>query len=347
MKPHQEALIVLLLITILSATCGFVAYHISAAADNSKIEMIFKFHAITEQLKNNSSAIHEIQNSLESLKQEFQQITFTPSKQHISKTSHFKATLIQANLEEQEPILLIPTPAPEQKEQAFNPFQRLKTPDEYWQKLQKAASTRESLKHNPKEKQKFLKNGADLIQRYEEARASFFIDSDVIPSIEAKADTDPLKAIESMGKIKKDLMGYISEAKQYCRELDAMLDEPAKIRLPSRTSYLPVATGNTTQQAYSHLRLDPLIEIVQDGNMLARIHFFYNTERGGIPYLAQVSDVINLRNMSSTSGEYVYADYFQREIQEYIHRQWRFQNLKWNKQPTDRELQQFLIYIGK
>jgi hypothetical protein len=352
MKPLHESLILLLVIVMLSATCGFVAFHITAITNRSNVNLIFRFQAIEDQLKSNSSAIQEIQQSVTSLKQELRHIAAAPSSRRTAESTDFRAntfraTLIQANLEDQE-SMLIPTPEQQpQQQKAFNPFRGLKTPDEYWQSLQEVANTRKSLKYDPDEKRDFLEDGADLIQKYEEARASYGIDYETIPSIEAKAGADPIKAIETLSKMKKDLLGYISEAKQYCRELDAMLDEPTKVRLPSRTSYLPVATGSTSKQNYSHLRIDSLIEFAQDGNILATIYFMYRAERGGMPYVAQVSDIINLRNMASLSGEYIYPDYFQAEIQQYVHQQWRFQNLKWNTQPTALDLQRFLSYVGK
>jgi hypothetical protein len=378
---HLEKLILSLFVLILSSTCIFIVVQMYAAAHTNHFDEAARLYELEKMISQNTQAIQEIQNTVNILKNELMRIAFKPPKhlqtpaslqkpviqtqlahkQHVhsrqasSSIILAQATLSQGTLEDSDSF-----PFPDEQffgEHALtmpNPFADEKSPDEYWRDIQHAARTRDYLKYNPNTRQTFLKNGAELIKKYETAMTNYSHDAASIPRKEAEmGGEDGLKAVEAYYSTEKRLDTYIAEARQIRRELDAMLEENQEITLPKVRSY----TEQHKKAQYSALEINPFILLEEgqdpdsdlDDNFIIRISFFYRHIKDGIEHITHVTDSINLRTMKSVSGRYYYPDYFQNDIRLQVYQTWRppVSGITWSRKPTTQEYQVFLSYITK
>ncbi len=373
-QSRLQTCVLSLLILILSSTCIFIVQQMYATAHSNHFDEFVQLHEIKDTISQNTQTIQEIQSTLELLKNEIIRIALRPPK-HLQKpvfqaTYSHQAQTRQAQAQQaSSPIILAQTTLPQATlpqgtiensdffpfpEDALpkqeNPFANEKSPDEYWREIQQAAKTRDYLKFNPKTRQAYLKNGATLIRKYETTVTNYFHDAKSNQFKEAMiGGDDGLKAAEAFYNTEKRLDAYISEAKQFRRELDVMLEENQMITLPKNTSYLPVSGGQ--KEKYHHPRLINKA-VVSDGkgNFLIKIGFIYQAESGGIQKtMMNVEDEINIRTMQSINGLYRYPVYFTEEIRNIIRKTYRQRFLKFhyaNPQRKDYEQHQFISIIN-
>lgn len=340
----RQYIAISVLLIVSSLAIGFVFYgNYALGRENVRFvaEMLFETQAQAAELRVTVQELRDTQIQLQAQLAERQtsaasRVFDTPG--HI----HEGAMLINFAALDRSADDIIDLRPESQSETAYG----RKTPDEYWEELQAYAASNEYLRLNPQKQQKFLENGADLVQKLEEVETKYRIDAESIQFIEAQLGEGGIDAIESLYKVKKQLAGYVSEGKQYRRELDAMLQQATTpATLPKVTHQLPRAEGRTSE-FYHPALADRWVLCDDANNFLIKLRFVYRSQVGGFPKIANVEDTINLRTMQSINGSYHYPDYFMREIYTLVRQNFRDGFLKFHGlSRKDEQLQQFLTLI--
>ena len=346
MKLRQWLLISTLLI-ISSIALGIVCYaNYRLDRENSRV-MIRILSDSQAQAAELSAALQELQAAQQQLQQQFQTFQTASYERSASKLS-FREMPEQTAMPIKFAALTDTTGDASvlRSETAGTAAYDYRSPDEYWEELHHYADRNEYLRLNPQQQQQFLEDGAALIQKLEKVETHFRIDSESIQFIEAQLGDGGIAAIESLYRVKKQLAGYVSEGKQYRRELEAMLQEPTTPALPKVTHQLPRLEGRESEYYHPAL-VDSWVICDSKGNFLLSIRFVYRTQVGGFPKVANVEDTINLRTMQSINGSYHYPKYVMQEIYSLVRKSFRQGFLKFHGM-TDKavQLQQFLSLIS-
>lgn len=346
-----------LLIILLAAANSFIIFGISQSTQQISIytDLMLEMGKMQSEVSHNAEGISEIQSALKAIqrsaatiREEIKQIAFKPRPQprkeqtfNIQKLQRqsrqgFHQVQFQEEFSDESPVFF-------EDSSSDMPFSGEKSPDEYWREIKRLASERKDFKFDRGKREQFLEEGAKLVQKLEECEMNYLIDSESLQFFEAKLEDEGINAINALYVAKKELAGYLSEAKQHRRELNAILENTQPMKLPKVQSYLP----RPPQDKFYHLALaDNRVLHDAEGNFLIRIRFYYKDKINGIITISQMNDTFNLKTMKSY-GNFLYPDHFTRDMYALVRKAYRQQALTFEGGISTAKKQHFLNLISQ
>ncbi len=291
------------------------------------------------------STLAAIQKSTATLQEEIKQIAFKPQPQSRQRFHQVQSQQMQFQQVQFQEELLDESPVFFEASSSDMPFSEEKSPDEYWQEIRKIASERKDFKFNRGKREQFLETGAKLVRKLEGCEMNYFIDSESLQFFEAKLEDEGIDAINALYVAKKELAGYLSEAKQYRRELDAMLEDTQPLKFSKISSYAP--PPKQLQQFYHPKIIDNTVLRDGKGNYLIHIKFYRRFEdKDGILTFIDMTDTVNLKSMRSLDHNFFYPQHFTSKLYALLRKMVRDHTLIFNPRLKDSEIQKFLTLIS-